>query len=35
MFLITTQTCRVFTLAEILIIAAMNRESIRIASEGH
>jgi hypothetical protein len=35
MFYITAQTCRRFTLAEILIMAAMNNvETIRLASLG-
>jgi hypothetical protein len=33
MFQITTETCRAFTFAEILIMAAMNVESIRLGSE--
>jgi hypothetical protein len=32
MFSITGKTCRAFTLAEILIMAAMNVETIRLAS---
>jgi hypothetical protein len=32
MFSITTQTCRSFTLAEVLIMAAMNVETIRPTS---
>ena len=34
MFRITAETCRAFTLAEILILAAMNVESTRLAAEG-
>lgn len=34
MFRITAETCRSFTLAEILILAAMNVETVRQASEG-
>jgi hypothetical protein len=34
MFLITTETCRAFTFAEILIMAAMNMEAIRLDVEG-
>lgn len=34
MFRITAETCRAFTFAEILILAAMNLESIRMGSEG-
>ena len=34
MFRITAETCRSFTLAEILIMAAMNVETIRMGSEG-
>ena len=34
MFSITTETCRTFTLAEILIMAAMNVENTRLAAEG-
>ena len=34
MFQITTETCRAFTFAEVLIIAAMNLESVRLSSEG-
>jgi len=33
MFRIAAQTCREFTLAEILILAAMNVESIRLRSD--
>jgi hypothetical protein len=33
MFRITAETCRAFTLAEVLILAAMNMESVRLASE--
>ena len=33
MFQITAQTCRAFTFAEVLIMAAMNVESIRLNSE--
>ena len=33
MFQITTETCRAFTFAEVLIMAAMNVESIRLGSE--
>jgi len=32
MFRITAETCRAFTLAEVLILAAMNVESVRVAS---
>ncbi len=35
MFRITSQTCHAFTLAEVLILAAMNLESTRLAAEGH
>ena len=34
MFQITTETCRAFTFAEVLIMAAMNMESVRLGSEG-
>jgi len=34
MFQITAETCRAFTFAEVLIMAAMNVESIRLRSEG-
>jgi hypothetical protein len=34
MFRITSETCRAFTLAEVLIMAAMNVESIRLSFEG-
>ena len=34
MFRITTRTCRTFTVEEILILAAMNVETIRLASGG-
>ena len=34
MFRITARTCRTFTLQEILILAAMNVETIREASAG-
>ena len=34
MFRITSETCHAFTLAEVLILAAMNVESIRLAAEG-
>jgi hypothetical protein len=33
MFQITAETCRAFTFAEVLIIAAMNVESVRLSSE--
>ena len=33
MFRITSETCRAFTLAEVLILAAMNMESTRLATE--
>jgi hypothetical protein len=33
MFRITAETCRAFTLAEVLILAAMNMENVRLASE--
>jgi hypothetical protein len=35
MFQITTETCCAFTFAEVLIMAAMNMESVRLGSEGH
>jgi len=34
MFRITARTCRTFTVEEILILAAMNVETIRLASGG-
>jgi hypothetical protein len=34
MFRITSETCRAFTLAEVLILAAINVESTRLAAEG-
>ena len=34
MFRITSETCHAFTLAEVLILAAMNVESVRLNSEG-
>ena len=34
MFQITAETCRVFTFAEVLIMAAMNVESVRLRSQG-
>ena len=34
MFQITTETCRAFTFAEVLIMAAMNMESVRLGAEG-
>ena len=34
MFQITAETCRAFTFAEVLIMAAMNVESVRLSSEG-
>jgi len=34
MFRITTETCQAFTLGEVLIIAAMNIESVRLSFEG-
>ena len=34
MFQITAETCRAFTFAEVLIMAAMNLESVRCGSEG-
>ena len=33
MFQITAETCRAFTFAEVLIMAAMNVESVRVSSE--
>jgi len=33
MFQITAETCRAFTFAEVLIIAAMNVESVRLSSD--
>ena len=33
MFRITSETCRAFTLAEVLILAAMNMESTRLTAE--
>ena len=33
MFQITAETCHAFTFAEVLIIAAMNVESVRLSSE--
>lgn len=33
MFRITTETCRAFTFAEVLIMAALNVENARLASE--
>jgi hypothetical protein len=33
MFRITAETCHAFTLAEVLILVAMNMESARLASE--
>ncbi len=33
MFQITAETCRAFTFAEVLIMAAINVESIRLRSE--
>jgi hypothetical protein len=33
MFRITSETCHAFTLAEVLILAAMNVESVRLSSE--
>jgi hypothetical protein len=33
MFRITAQTCLAFTLAEVLIMAAMNIENARVASD--
>jgi hypothetical protein len=34
MFQITAETCRAFTFAEVLILAAMNVESVRLNSQG-
>ena len=34
MFQITAETCRAFTFTEVLIMAAMNVESVRLRSEG-
>ncbi|MGO9677367.1 MAG: hypothetical protein ACLPW4_08965 [Candidatus Sulfotelmatobacter sp.] len=34
MFQITAATCRAFTFGEVLIMAAMNIESVRLGSEG-
>jgi hypothetical protein len=34
MFRITSETCHAFTLAEVLILAAMNMESARLVAEG-
>ena len=34
MFQITAATCHAFTFAEVLIMAAMNVESVRLSSEG-
>jgi len=34
MFRITSETCRAFTFAEVLILAAMNMESTRLAADG-
>jgi hypothetical protein len=34
MFCITAETCRRFTLAEVLLMAAMNVESTRLVAEG-
>jgi len=34
MFQITAETCHTFTFAEVLIMAAMNVESVRLSSEG-
>ena len=33
MFQITAETCRAFAFAEVLIMAAMNVESVRVSSE--
>jgi hypothetical protein len=33
MFQITAETCRAFSFAEVLIIAAMNVESVRLSAE--
>ena len=35
MFQITAATCRAFTFGEVLIMAAMNIESVRLGAEGH
>jgi hypothetical protein len=34
MFQITAETCRAFTFAEVLVMAAINLESIRLSPEG-
>ncbi len=34
MFRITSETCRAFTFAEVLVLAAINVESNRLAAEG-
>ena len=34
MFQITVATCRTFTFGEVLIMAAVNLESVRLSSEG-
>jgi len=34
MFQITAETCRAFTFAEVLIMAAINLESLRLSPEG-
>jgi hypothetical protein len=34
MFRITSETCRAFAFAEVLILVAMNVESTRLAAEG-
>jgi len=34
MFRITAETCHAFTLGELLIMAAMNIESVRVSFEG-
>jgi hypothetical protein len=34
MFQITARTCHAFTFGEVLIMAAMNVESVRLSSEG-
>jgi len=34
MFQITAETCRAFTFAEVLIMAAMNVENVRLSSKG-
>jgi len=34
MFRITARTCHAFTFSEVLIMAAMNVESIRLSAEG-